>query len=70
MEPTGRDLCTIYRIKVCGWEKQAAIDEMVNGGFGFHPVWKNIIQSLEKLDIEQITKHPADSPSPVESNWS
>ena len=49
-------MCAVYRIAVCGWEKQAAIDEMVNGGFGFHPMWKNIIKSLEKIDTAQIRK--------------
>jgi len=61
-------MCAVYRIAVCGWEKQAAIDEMVNGGFGFHAVWKNIIRSLEKLDIGQIQGYPADSQSPSDSN--
>jgi hypothetical protein len=41
---------------------------MVNGGFGFHSVWKNIIRSLEKLDVGQIQGYPADSQSPSDSN--
>jgi protein tyrosine/serine phosphatase len=52
-------MCAVYRIAVCGWEKQAAIDEMVNGGFGFHPVWKNIIHSLENVDVTQLKEHVA-----------
>jgi protein tyrosine/serine phosphatase len=47
-------MCAAYRIAVCGWDKQAAIDEMVNGGFGFHPVWKNIIEAIEKTDFEKL----------------
>ena len=61
-------MCAVYRIAVCGWDKQAAIEEMVNGGFGFHPVWKNIIRSLEELDTGQIQEYPADSQSPAEMN--
>jgi tyrosine-protein phosphatase SIW14 len=61
-------MCAVYRVAICGWDKQAAIDEMVNGGFGFHSVWKNIIRSLEELDTEQNKRCPADSQSLAESN--
>jgi len=30
-------VCAIYRVTVQGWPKAEAIDEMVNGGFGFNP---------------------------------
>ena len=30
--------CAMYRVVVQGWSKQDAIDEMVHGGYGFHPV--------------------------------
>lgn len=47
-------MCAVYRIAVCRWGKQAAIDEMVNGGFGFHPVWKNIVESLNNLSEQEL----------------
>jgi protein tyrosine phosphatase (PTP) superfamily phosphohydrolase (DUF442 family) len=47
-------MCAIYRVAVCGWSKEAAADEMVNGGFGFHPIWKNLRDYLENLDIEKV----------------
>ena len=61
-------MCSVYRVAVCGWEKQAAIDEMVNGGFGFHPVWKNITESLENIDVEQFKEHGGDSTPPAKDN--
>lgn len=53
-------MCAVYRIVVCGWDKQAAIDEMVNGGFGFHPVWKNIIESLDNIDTQGLRERIPD----------
>lgn len=47
-------MCAIYRIVVEGWSKQQAIDEMTEGGFGFHPAWQNLITYIEQLDTEKI----------------
>ena len=47
-------MCAIYRVAVCGWPKEAAADEMVHGGFGFHPIWKNLRDYLMNLDIEKV----------------
>lgn len=49
-------MCAIYRVAVCGWSKEAAADEMVNGGFGFHPIWKNLRDYLMKLDVEKVRR--------------
>ena len=49
-------MCAIYRVAICGWLKEAAADEMVYGGYGFHPVWKNLINYFMNLDIEKIKK--------------
>lgn len=49
-------MCAIYRVAVCGWSKEAATDEMIYGGYGFHPVWKNLIDYFMNLDIEKIKK--------------
>ena len=49
-------MIAIYRIAVQGWAKRDAIDEMTKGNFGFHPVWKNLIAYIEKLDIESLRK--------------
>ena len=46
-----------YRIGVEGWSKEKAIDEFVNGGFGYHSFWfPNLPRLLESLDIEQFKK--------------
>jgi len=49
-------MCAIYRIVVCGWSKDEAIEEMTEGGFGFHPLWKNLISYIRKADIGKLRK--------------
>jgi len=49
-------MCAIYRIAVQGWTKDQAIEEMIKGGFGYHAVWKNLIQYIRELDVDTIKK--------------
>jgi protein tyrosine/serine phosphatase len=49
-------MCAIYRMAICGWDKAAAIREMTEGGFGFHPVWTNLVIFLQNLDVNAIRK--------------
>jgi hypothetical protein len=47
-------MVAIYRIIIDGWTKAQAIDEMVNGGYGFHPVWRNLVRYIDTLDVDAI----------------
>jgi protein tyrosine/serine phosphatase len=47
-------MCAIYRIAVQGWNKDEAIEEMTKGGFGFHSLWKNLVDYIRNLDIDEI----------------
>lgn len=47
-------MVAIYRIAFEGWTKAQATDEMTNGGFGFHPMWQNLIRYIEELDVDAI----------------
>ncbi len=49
-------MCAIYRVAVQGWTKEEALNELKEGGFGFHEIWKNLPPWFEKLDIESIKK--------------
>lgn len=51
-------MCAIYRIVEQDWSKAEAIEEMTNGGFGFHKIWSNLPNYIRKLDVERI-KHMA-----------
>jgi protein tyrosine/serine phosphatase len=47
-------MCAVYRIVIQGWSKEDAIREMVEGGYGFHSVWYNLVDYVEELDVERI----------------
>ena len=49
-------MAAMYRIVAQGWTKEKAIAEMTQGGFGYHPVWTNLINYIQKADIEKIRK--------------
>jgi len=47
-------MVAIYRIAIDGWTKAQATDEMVRGGFGFHPFWQNLLRYIDELDVDAI----------------
>ncbi len=49
-------MCAIYRVAMQGWSKEEAEDEMRNGGYGYHVIWKNLIRYLEKLDVDALKR--------------
>ncbi len=49
-------MVAVYRMAVDGWSKDDAINEMVAGGYGFHPMWANLKRHLRGLDIEKIKR--------------
>ncbi len=52
-------MIAIYRIAIDGWSKQQAIDEMLRGGYGFHPLWQNLVRYINALDVEAIKNEAA-----------
>jgi len=49
-------MCVLYRVAVQGWSKEEALKEMTQGGFGFHGIWENLIQWINRLEIDRIKK--------------
>ena len=49
-------MCAVYRIVVQGWTKEEALREMQDGGYGYHPIWKNLPPWIEKLDVDSIRR--------------
>jgi protein tyrosine/serine phosphatase len=47
-------MVAVYRIVVEGWTKAEASDEMIHGGYGFHPLWQNLLRYIETLDVDAI----------------
>ena len=49
-------MCAMYRIVVCGWTKEQALDELKHGGFGFNPTWQNLVDYVEKSDVPSLRR--------------
>jgi protein tyrosine/serine phosphatase len=58
-------MVAIYRIVVEGWGKEEAIEEMTQGPFGYHTVWRNLPKYLRSLDVEKLRKEAGLSQQPV-----
>ena len=41
-----------YRVVVEGWTKEDAIREMTEGDYGYHGIWENLIDYIQKLDVD------------------
>jgi protein tyrosine/serine phosphatase len=52
-------MCALYRIAIQGWSKEDALKEMVEGGYGFHGVFQNLLDYLDELDIDDIKRKAA-----------
>lgn len=44
----------MYRILNQAWTREKALEELTKGGYGYHSMWKNIPEYLQKVDIEKI----------------
>lgn len=49
-------ISALYRILFQGWTKQAALEEMLGGGFGYHAVWGNIPDFIKTVDVEALKR--------------
>ncbi len=45
-------MTAVYRIVVQNWRKADAIAEMRQGGFGYHPIWSNLIDYINQMDVQ------------------
>ncbi|MFN0242648.1 MAG: fused DSP-PTPase phosphatase/NAD kinase-like protein [Planctomycetota bacterium] len=47
-------MLALYRIAAHGWSKDEAIREMVEGGYGFHSIWTNLVEYVRAVDVEEL----------------
>ena len=52
-------MCAVYRVAVCGWTKEEAIEEMVDGEFGFHSIHRGLIKYLREMDMKEMKQKAA-----------
>jgi len=43
-----------YRIVMQGWSRDEAVEELIDGGYGYHAIYGNIPTLLESLDVEAL----------------
>ncbi|WP_054006060.1 fused DSP-PTPase phosphatase/NAD kinase-like protein [Cypionkella psychrotolerans] len=47
-------IIALWRMLYQGWSRAEALDELQQGGFGFHAVWINIPQYLRHVDLNDL----------------
>ncbi len=52
-------MVAIYRVAYEGWTKLQAKEEMIDGGFGVHPMWQNLLKYIDELDVDAIKEQVA-----------
>jgi len=47
-------MTAMYRVLEQGWSPEDALQELTDGGFGYHSMWKNIIDYVRSADIDKL----------------
>jgi len=55
-------MIAMYRILHQRWTTQQALIEMTSGGYGFHPLWQNIIDYITHADVDALRARIARPP--------
>jgi protein tyrosine/serine phosphatase len=54
-------VAAVYRMALQGWTKEAALQEMFRGGYGYHTLWRNIPKYLGQLDVDTMRNRLAEA---------
>ncbi len=49
-------ITAVYRVTQQGWSKAEAKREMIEGGYGYHKIWTNIPEWLDKMNTQRVTE--------------
>lgn len=49
-------MVALYRMVYQNWEREEALSEMLNGGYGYHSMWKDIVAFIKEVNVEQLKK--------------
>ena len=55
-------ITALYRVLYQAWTKDAALDEMLHGNFGYHAIWGNIPRYLRKVDVTLLKRMIENAP--------
>lgn len=46
----------LYRMVYQNWEREETLSEMLNDGYGYHSMWKDIVAFIKEVNVEQLKK--------------
>jgi protein tyrosine/serine phosphatase len=47
-------MSAMYRVLEQGWTREDALKELVDGGYGYHSMWKNIVRYVRSVDVAKL----------------
>jgi protein tyrosine/serine phosphatase len=47
-------MSAMYRILEQGWSADDALKELLDGGYGYHSMWKNIVRYVRSVDVHKL----------------
>ena len=50
-------MVALYRMVYQNWEREEALNEMLNGGYGYHSMWKDIFTFIITIYVEHLRKN-------------
>ena len=62
-------MSAMYRVLEQGWTPEDALTELIDGGYGYHSMWKNIVRYVRSVDAASLRESiESDSTSTVTDN--
>ena len=62
-------MSAMYRVLEQGWTPEDALTELIDGGYGYHSMWKNIVRYVRSVDAASLREAiESDSTSTVTDN--
>jgi len=57
-------MSAMYRILEQGWTPDDALKELIDGGYGYHSMWKNIVNYVRSADVSRLREAIAAASDP------
>ena len=55
-------ITALYRMVYQRWDRAKAIEEMRKGGYGFHSIWRGLVDYLERVDVDALRRDVTEPP--------
>ena len=56
-------MSAMYRVLEQGWTPEDALKELIDGGYGYHAMWKNIVRYVRSVDVARLRESIASTGS-------